>query len=91
MIHILCLYSFRCDLPAALLEEGELQRGSLQDRERGYGHRFTRPAREAALQTHLLPISMNLADIHRVKVPTHNIHNRVLVIYPHILIHGWKI
>ncbi len=71
MINISCLILslFVWYLPAALLEEGKLQRGSLQDREGGDGHRFTRPAREAALQTNFLPISMNLTDIHRIKVP----------------------
>lgn len=77
LINISCLilYLFVCYLPAALLEEGKLQRGSLQDREGGDGHRFTRPAGEAALQTNFLPIRMNLADIHRIEVPAHMIQS----------------
>jgi len=57
------------DVPAALLEEGQLQGGALQHGEGGDGDGAAGTAGEAALQPHLLPVRVDLADVHGVKVP----------------------
>ena len=56
-------------LPASLLKKGKLQRRPLEHREGCDGDRPARLAGEAALQPHLLPVRVDLADVHWVKVP----------------------
>lgn len=56
-------------LPASLLEESKLQSGSLQHGEGCDGDWAARLAGKAALQPHLLPVRVDLADVHRIKVP----------------------
>lgn len=56
-------------LPASLLEESKLQSSSLQHSEGCDGDRAARLAGEAALQPHLLPVRVDLADVHGIKVP----------------------
>lgn len=63
-------------LPAALLEECKFQRSPLQHREGCDSDGPTGFAREAALQSHFLPLGVDLADIHRVEVPARG-HRRV--------------
>lgn len=55
--------------PAALLEEGKLQGGTLQHCQRCHRHWPVGLVGEHALHTHLVPVRMELADIHGVKVP----------------------
>lgn len=57
------------ELPAAFLEEGELQGSPLQHRQSRHSDGATGPALEAARQPHLLPVRVDLADVHRVEVP----------------------
>lgn len=56
-------------LPASLLEESKLQSSSLQHSEGCDGDWSARLAGEAALQPHLLPVRVDLADVHGIKVP----------------------
>lgn len=56
-------------LPASLLEESKLQSGSLQHCEGCDGDWAARLAGKAALQPHLLPVRVDLADVHGIKVP----------------------
>lgn len=56
-------------LPASLLEESKLQSSSLQHSEGCDGDWSARLAGKAALQPHLLPVRVDLADVHGIKVP----------------------
>lgn len=56
-------------LPASLLEESKLQSGSLQHSEGCDGDWAAGLAGKAALQPYLLPVRVDLADVHGIKVP----------------------
>ena len=61
--------SMDATLPAAPLEQSQLHGRPLQHRDGHHCHRDVGPPGEDAGDPELLPVRMDLADVHRVKVP----------------------